>query len=365
MPVPSPPEEARQFIGSDQAPAAHLDLLNAISFRSVAAGLRLGVFEALAAGPLTVAELAQRTGTDARGLRPLLDALVGFGYLTTTTSTAMTGTATTGAAADPRYANSPNTARWLLRDKPDSYLPVLSFWSTVLDELWGDLESSVRHGKPTTDFYAWLEQRPQTLADFQTMLRRLAGWLSEEIVSLVPAPPAGGRLLDLGGGHAEYAMAFCRAYPNLRATVVDLPGALAQGQAAITAAGLTDRITTRAGDLLTTELDTGYDLVLVFNIVHGYDAPQVATLLERVAQALRPGGRVALLEPLAEVPERPPGVADAFVRAFSLNLFHTQGGRAYAFNELAELLTGAGFTDCERHLLTRSDTDHLVLAVRP
>lgn len=353
MPVPSPPEEARQFIGSDQAPAAHLDLLNAISFRSVTAGLRLGVFEALAAGPLTAAELADRTGTDARGLRPLLDALVGFGYLTTTSSTA------------GQYANSPNTARWLLRDEPDSYVPVLSFWSAVLGELWGDLESSVRHGNPTTDFYAWLEQRPQTLTDFQTMLRRLAGWLSEEIVSLVPAPPDGGALLDLGGGHGTYAMAFCRAYPNLRATVVDLPGALAQGEAAIAAAGLTDRIATRAGDLLTAELGTGYDLVLLFNIVHGYDAPQVAALLERVAQALRPGGRVALLEPLAEVPERPPGVADAFVRAFSLNLFHTQGGRAYAFEELTELLAGAGFIDCRRHLLTRSDADHLVLALRP
>lgn len=354
MPVPSPPEEAHQFIGSDQAPAAHLDLLNAISFRSVTAAVRLGVFTALAAGPLPVAEVARRTGTDPRGLRPLLDALVGFGYLTVT-----------DPAATPEYANSPNTTRWLLPDAPDSYLPVLSFWGAVLGELWGDLESSVRQGRPAVDFYAWLEQRPQTLADFQTMLRRLAGWLSEEIVSLVPAPPDGGTLLDLGGGHAGYAMAFCRAYPGLRATVVDLPGALAQGEAAIAAAGLGDRITTRAGDLLTAELGTGHDLVLLFNIVHGYDAAQVSALLKRVAEAVRPGGRVALLEPLAKVPERPPGVADAFVRAFSLNLFHTQGGRAYAFDELAELLTGAGFTDCRRHLLTRSDADHLVLAVRP
>lgn len=358
MPVPSPPEEARQFIGSDQAPAAHLDLLNAISFRTVTAGLRLGVFEALAAGPLPVDEAARRTGTSPRGLRPLLDALVGFGYLT------LDGDTAGGESRSRSYANSPNTARWLLRDQPDSYLPVLSFWSTVLGDLWNDLESSVRQGKPTGDFYAWLERRPETLADFQTMLRRLAGWLAEEIVSLVPAPPPGGTLLDLGGGHGGYAMAFCRAYPGLRATVVDLPGALAQGDAAIAAAGLADRITTRPGDLLTAGLGTGYDLVLLFNIVHGYDAPQVTALLERVATALRPGGRVALLEPLAEVPDRPPGVADAFVRAFSLNLFHTQGGRAYAFDELASILVAAGFTEPRQHLLTRSDADHLVLATR-
>ncbi|GAB3154065.1 class I SAM-dependent methyltransferase [Micromonospora sonneratiae] len=349
MPVPLPPEEARQFIDTDQAPAAHLDMLNALSFRTAVAGLRLGVFEALATGPLSVSALAERTGTDPTGLRLLADALVGFNYLTRT-----------GA----EYANSANTARWLLRDAPGSFVPVLSFWGTVVTELWGDLETSVRQGGPTVDFYAWLEKRPDTLADFQTMLRRLSGWLAEEIVSLVPAPGSEGRLLDLGGGHGGYTIAFCNAYPQLRGTVVDLPGALAQGEAAVTEAGLDDRIELRPGDLLTADLETGYDLVLLFNIVHGYDERQLAGLLDRVAGALRPGGRVALLEPLAEVPQRPPGVADSFVRAFSLNLFHTQGGRAYRFEDLAKLLAAAGFTDPEQHLLTRSDADHLVLATR-
>ncbi|MFI6757664.1 methyltransferase [Micromonospora sp. NPDC050417] len=349
MPVPLSPETARAFIESDEAPSAHLDMLNAVSFRTAGAGLRLGVFEVLADGPLPVTTVAERVGADPLGLRLLLDALVGFGYLSTT---------------DGTYANTPNTTRWLLRSTPDSFAPVLSFWSTVLTELWGDLETSVRHGEPTGDFYAWLERRPETLRDFQTMLRRLSGWLAEEILTLIPAPPTNGRLLDLGGGHAGYTTAFCQAYPELHATVLDLPGALTQGQAVVESAGLADRVELRPGDLLTADLGTGYDLVLLFNIVHGYDDRQVAALLARVATALNPGGRVVLLEPLAEVPQRPPGVADAFVRAFSLNLFHTQGGRAYAFDELAKLLTEAGFGDPEERMLTRSDADHLVLATR-
>ena len=52
------------------------------------------------------------------------------------------------------------------------------------------------------------------------------------------------------------------------------------------------------------------------------------------------------------------------MRAFSLNLFHTQGGRAYSFTELSELLTAAGFTQVTQHLLRGSEADHLVLAVR-
>ena len=146
--------------------------------------------------------------------------------------------------------------------------------------------------------------------------------------------------------------------------MLDLPGALAQGAPAITAAGLTERITALPGDLSTVDLGADHDLALLFNIVHGYPDTEVGALLKRVAAAVRPGGRVALLEPLAEVPQRPAGTADSFVRAFSLNLFHTQGGRAYSFTELSELLTAAGFTQVTQHLLRGSEADHLVLAVR-
>ena len=128
MPVRVQPEELRQFTVTDQAPAAHLDLLDTLGFRSAVAGLRLGVFEALAAGPLPVADLARRTGTDAYALRLLADALVGFGYLT--------GSAT-------GYANSTNTTRWLLRDAPESFAPVLAFWGAVVTERWTDLEESI------------------------------------------------------------------------------------------------------------------------------------------------------------------------------------------------------------------------------
>ncbi|HEX6970543.1 MAG TPA: methyltransferase [Micromonosporaceae bacterium] len=349
MPVPLSPAEADQFLATAQAPAAHLDMLHAIAFRCAGAGLRLGVFDALADGALPAPALAERLATDPLGLRLLLDALVAFGYLT---------------RSPEGYANSANTDRWLVRGAPDSYAPVLSFWDALLAHLWGDLDESVRRGSAGGDFYAWLERRPQTLADFHTMLRRLAGWLAEEIVPLVPMPRPDATLLDLGGGHAAYPIAFCRAHPGLRATVLDLPGALAQGAETVAAAGLPDRIELRAGDLLTADLGTGYDVVLLFNIVHGYPEAEVTRLLRRVAGALRPGGQVALLEPLADPPARPAGVGDAFVRAFSLNLFHTQGGRAYRLDELSELLRSAGFTEPQEHLLTRSDTDHLVLARR-
>jgi SAM-dependent methyltransferase len=342
MPVPVTPEEAAGV------PGAHLDMLSAVGFRAAGTALRLGVFEVLADGGLDAPALAARLGLDPVGAGVLCDTLVAFGYLT--------------RSAD-RYANSADAARWLLRAAPDSYAPVLSFWHTVLVERWNGLEESLRRGKPDGDFYAWLDGRPDALADFHTMLLRLAGWLAEEIVPLVEVPDGPASLLDLGGGHAAYPVALCAAHPGLRATVVDLAGALEQGRATVAAAGLTDRVELRPGDLFTADLGTGHDVALLFNIVHGYRPDEVSTLLARVAAALRPGGRLLLLEPLADA-DRAPGVGEAFVRAFSLNLFHTQGGRAYHHAELVELLHGAGFDGVTQRVLRRSPTDHLVTAVR-
>ncbi|HEU4423635.1 MAG TPA: methyltransferase [Pilimelia sp.] len=347
MPLSVPPEEAGQF------PGAHLDMLGAVAFRAAGAGQRLGVFEALATGAQPPAALAERLAVDPVGIRILLDALVAFGYLT---------------RAGGAYANSPDTTRWLLRTAPDSYAPVLSFWHTLLVERWTDLEESIRRGGPAGDFYAWLDKRGDAVGDFHTMLRRLAGWLAEEIVTLVAVPSGPASLLDLGGGHAGYPAAFCAAHPDLRAVVVDLPGALDQGRRTVDDAGLADRVELRPGDLFTADLSPAaageHDVALLFNVVHGYRPAEVATLLSRVAEVVRPGGTVALLEPLSDVPDRDPGLGEAFVRAFSLNLFQTQGGRTYAYEELAGLLTAAGFTDVEQRVLGRSPTDHLLTARR-
>ena len=340
MPVPLTPDEAAAL------PGAYVDLLDAVSFRSAAAASRLGIFEALAAGPGTAAEVAARTGTDPLGVRVLLDALAGYGYVDRNGDV---------------YANTPGTTRWLLPG-PDSFVPVLNFWSALLTGWWTDLEDSIRRGGPGGDFYAGLDQRPEVLADFHTMLRRLAGHLGKEIVELTPAGPDDRSLLDLGGGHAAYTVAFLRDRPDLRATVVDLPGALTQGARTVEDAGLSDRVSWQPGDLFTAGL--GHDVVLLCNIVHGFRPDDVRRLLRRVAAAMRPGGCLTLLEPLAEVPGRGPGPGDAFVRMFSLNLFHTQGGRAYDLPELRGLLTEAGFTDVRDHALAGSDTDHVVTACR-
>ncbi|MER5648337.1 methyltransferase [Streptosporangium sp. NPDC002524] len=328
MPLYLDPEELRGV------PGPHLDLIGAMAFRAAGAAQRLGVFEALMPGPLPVTELAARTGTDPAGLAVLLEALASLGYL--------------DRAPGRVYGNSPMVAGTLDRRSPWSYAPALAFWQDVLGELWDGLEESVRTGVPQVDFYAWLEERPGTLAEFQSMLDGMAAGLAPAVAASAPHP--GERLLDVGGGHARHSIAFCQAHPGLTATIVDLPNALEGGRARIEAAGLGDRVTLLPGDLADpgADLGTGHDTALLFNLCHGFDEAGNRALFKRVAGALRPGGAVVVLETFADLPEGTPPAVEAFVRAFGLNLATTQGGGIHSFADVAAWLSGAGFGRIER-----------------
>ncbi|WP_216216778.1 methyltransferase [Amycolatopsis aidingensis] len=317
-------------------PPSFLDMITTAGYRAATAALRLGVFPALAEGSLPADELAARIDADPRGTALLADVLVACGYLT---------------VDGERYANSPMAGKWLAGG---DYARVERFWSTVLFDSWGELETSVRSGTACLDFYAWLAGRPETLERFQRMLSGHAEHIAPEVAGLVPV---GETLLDLGGGHAAYPIRLCSANPALHATVVDRPEAL--NTAAVEEAGLAGRITLRPGDYDELDLGADFDTALLFNVVHGRTAAANRTLLRRVAAALRTGGAVVLLEH-DEHPADP--VDEAFTRVFSLNLFHGQGGQVYPTREIVDWLLAAGFGEPEVHPLESSPGQSVLIA---
>lgn len=316
---------------SNEAPASFVDMLGTAAYRCAAAAMRLGLFAALRQ-PRSAAQLATAMDAHTRGVRILADALVGFGYLTFT---------------DGMYALTPLSEKWLV-DSP--YATVELFWQRVMFELWDGLEESVRTGKPAVDFYQWLAERPETSRQFQSMLDSHAQSLAGELAPLIPVPPGPARLLDLGGGHGRYATALCSLHPSLTATVMDFPSALGPGG---------PRVTMRPGDYLADDLGSGYDVVLLFNVLHGHPAGRNRMLLTRVASTLKPGGLVAILEHGRDAP----GPADvAFLRTFSLNLFHGQNGEVYSIEEIASWLAAFGPPAITQ--LRNSPTQYLITAVR-
>jgi SAM-dependent methyltransferase len=350
MPLLLSPEEHQAVFEANEAPAPVLDLLGAAAFRMAGTALKLGVFEALADGPLSADDVAARAGTHPRGTRLLLDALASYGYVR--------------AGGDGRYGVTEMAEKWMLRASPASFATTVEFWDALLYELWGSLERSVSTGAPPTDWYRWLEENPRTQRSFHAMLGGIAQATAASLVQVVPVPDGPARLLDVGGAHARYALAFCRAHPQLKATVLDFPGALAVGRENAAAEGMGDRVAFEPGDFLCDPLPTGYDVVLLCSIVHGLSPAENRDLLRACFAALRPGGRIVVVEQLEEPQGGQGAIGDAFLRTFSLNMFHLQGAQTYRFGEIAGWLREAGFGPAEA-VSVPDALDTAVVAARP
>ena len=111
---------------------------------------------------------------------------------------------------------------------------------------------------------------------------------------------------------------------------------------------------------LDVDLGTDYDVVLVPNFLHHFNASDCVWFLKRAHAALRPGGRVAIVEFVSN----PGRVTPPQAAGFSLiMLATTPEGDAYTFEEYSSMLAEAGFQRPTAHQLPAS-VNQAILAVR-
>ena len=148
------------------------------------------------------------------------------------------------------------------------------------------------------------------------------------------------RLLDLGSGCGGYSLACLRAYPALRAVMVDCPEAIAMARHEAEEAGLLPRCGFLASDALDGDIGTGYDAVFLGNVLHGYGAEGNRCLLHRCYDALNPEGLLAIRDFLWEENASAPPEAPLF----SLHLFlHTECGECHSLEDVRKWAGEAGF----------------------
>src|SRR5207247_4101972 len=112
---------------------------------------------------------------------------------------------------------------------------------------------------------------------------------------------------------------------------------------------LQHRLKARQGSLFTADLGSGYDAVLVSNVVHAFNERENRTLLKRVRDALRPGGKVFIVEFFLDDSLTRPAKASVF----SVMMYKfTASGRCYGWRETEGWLKALGFGRFTRHRVT-------------
>jgi cyclopropane fatty-acyl-phospholipid synthase-like methyltransferase len=163
------------------------------------------------------------------------------------------------------------------------------------------------------------------------------------------------QVLDLGGGAGTYAVAFCRAFPDIRVTLVDRAIAAALARDVVASAGYEDRITILEYDVDEGELPSDYDFIWISNVIHSRSYNANRALLERLYNRMQPGGLIAIHDLVMDETRTQP----ARGAVFSLQMLLSNGvGRCYSYQEIHTWLTGAGFTDVR---WSQAEGDHMSL----
>ena len=336
MPVTPNFIERMILLKLNKGPGPMLDLLGGMAFKAVSVALKLDIFESLESGPLTAADIASRMKASQRGILLLLNALEAIGYV---------------KEQGGRYSNTPMTVKWMVRSSPYYIAETFAYFNGVL-ERWDYLDEAIRTGETPTLTWEWLDQHPSGWDDYNAAMMATARMADPEVIAKVKLPVTARRLLDVGGGHGLHAINFCSRYPDLSATILDWPPTRKMAEANIAAAGMDKRVSFREGDFWTDDLGSGYDVALLFNIIHMYLPDKNIELLRTVSGALNPGALLIIMDQMALKASGP--MAKASAGLIGLDLFVEVNGQTYAPAAVESWLEKAGFTNTRAILLRNS-----------
>src|SRR5574337_18590 len=192
--------------------------------------VKLDLFSAIDEKPRTAKDVASRLQADEAPLPLLLNALVAMKVL---------------SKEGDLYGNSSTALKHLVRHS-DQYVGHLLLLHDAEWNNWGKLEETVRTGRRAVDRHVF-ETDPELGSNVLAVLDRIGQQSGPDLAKRMKLVGS-ERLLDLGGGGGTNAIAFCRVYPELCATVFDLPATLKLAEKTVKAAGLESRITLHPGD---------------------------------------------------------------------------------------------------------------------
>lgn len=252
----------------------------------------------------------------------LLDACVGLGLLT------------------KDHQNTPLADEYLRQSSPRTLAGYIRYSNDALYRLWEHLDDAVIEGtnrwKQTYGseggVFQHLYRTPEAQRDFLLGMHGF-GMISSPAVIAAFDLSRFTSFVDLGGATGHLAHAAREAYPQLKATLFDLPAVIEMTEPR-------DGITLIAGDFFVDPLPPS-DLYAVGRILHDWTEPKIVALLEKIYTALPEGGGLLIAEKLLK--EDRSGTVPTHMQ--SLNMLICTEGRERTLSEYSTVLKAAGFRE--------------------
>jgi predicted O-methyltransferase YrrM len=316
------------------SPALLFDTINAYQkTAAIRAGIELDVFSAVTDKPASVETIAAHCKASPRGIRILCDNLTTLGFL---------------VKNGDQYAATQDSAIFLNRRSPAYAGGTLEFLlSNDIRGAFDSLTESVRKGGTAYSQLGTVAADHPVWLSFGRTMGPLMAPAAAALAGMIPLEQnRPTKVLDISASHGAWGLAFGKKNPKTQVVAVDWAAVLEIARDNARKAGVADRFTAISGSAFDVDFGSDYDVVLVPNFLHHFNAADCVRFLKKANAALRAGGTIAIVE-FVPNPDRisPPPSA-----GFSLiMLASTAEGDAYTFNEYADMLAKAGFKPPTQH----------------
>ncbi|MGP4009565.1 methyltransferase [Streptomyces sp. 4N124] len=315
-PMPKPTDIMLQMTGGFQVSQAVY----------VVAKLDLPTMLDEAGGPLTVSELAEKSGAKAEPLRRLLRTLASMGVF---------------ILDGDRVSLTPIGAT-LSRNAADSVRAVALMWMETHYAPFSDLLHTLRTGEPAADhylgkpFFDWVTEEPDRTRQFSDAMAAVTNGFRTGMFDDYELP-AGELVADIGGADGSVLAELIKDLPDRRGIVFDLPAVTPAARSNIAARGLDDRVEVVAGDFF--DSVPVADIYVLSYILHDWDDAASVSLLQSAAKAGGPGARVLIFEAIV-----PDGAEPHVAKTIDLTMLAMGSGKERTRAEYESLLNAAGIT---------------------
>ncbi len=292
--------------------------------------VRLKLFDLLAQGPHTAADVAAALKLSESAAELLLEAAVSL-ELVERRMGGRFGLGTLGAAlvGNPAVGAMIEHHRLLYSDLND---PV-----RLLRGEHGQTELAKYWAYAGSEAAAWLPN--ERTADYTDLMANSQPLVAAEILDAYPLHKH-RCLLDVGGGDGSFLLEASKRYPQLKLMLFDLPTVAQRAAERFAAEGIAARAQALGGDFSKDRLPTGADVVSLVRVIHDHDDDAAAALLSAAHRALAPQGVLLLAEPMLGTPGAET-VGHAYFGFYLLAMGH---GKPRAPAELQRMLSVAGFS---------------------
>lgn len=338
---------------TEMKPLGDVEKISGIAFgfmasKALFSALHMKVFDVLAEGPKTAAQVAAATPGTEHGMETLLTSLAGLGLV---------------QKDGPAYRNSQDADLYLVTTSKHYYgdylthqidqqmYPFMGNLNLALSGRTDDIEFE--------DYETWMADADQ--AELFSRSQHGGSLGPGKVVAKLYDLSDARKMVDVGGGTGAFSIMMCRKWEDLHATILDFPNVAKVGEPYINEAGLGNRITYQPGNALKDAWPQNQDVVLMSYLFSGIPADALSSTVANAWDALEPGGRVIIHDFMVDDDRAGPPLAALWALQ---HLVFTPGAASLAPAMVKDLLSAQGFTEIEEQPLIPGMT-RVVSGVKP